>query len=426
MNAMENKRAVFNWQLFLGFVLIVTGGLFLADQILDLNLMRFFWPLLVVLFGITFFIGMVLAGKRGSGLAIPGSIISVTGLLLFIQNTFNLWVTWAYAWALLISATGLGLVIMNIYHKRVGLRRVGGLIIGIGLTLFVLFGVLFEIILNISGTNMQTGIFLGGGLVLLGLFIILSRPLFSKREKRAEKQAEMPEPVVEGVVQEGEPASEPEAAAVEILPGDVSFTGVQFDGLGELSIVQGEDCGLKIEGDPELVERVETQVEGDVLRITMKSDAENWVVLRSIQQKKDIKYFVRLQTLKKLDLDGVGDLSGESFQGETLDIDHAGAGNITLSGLQYSDLKVEMDGLGKLQLEGAVQSQKVTLGGAGRYLADDLQSQEAEVIVSGAGSARVWVEEKLKAAVPGVGSIKYRGSPEVEKSTNDLGSVQPL
>jgi len=423
---MENKRAVFNWQLFLGFVLIVTGGLFLADQILDLNLMRFFWPLLVVLFGITFFIGMVLAGKRGSGLAIPGSIITVSGLLLFIQNTFDLWVTWAYAWALLISATGLGLVIMNIYHKRVGLRRVGGLIIGIGLTLFVLFGVLFEIILNISGTNMQTGIFLGGGLVLLGLFIILSRPLFSKREKRAERQAEVPEPVVEGVVQENEPASEPEAEAVEILPGDVSFTGVQFDGLGDLSIVQGEDCGLKIEGDPELVERIETQVEGDVLRITMKSDAENWVVLRSIQQKKDIKYFVRLQTLKKLDLDGVGDLSGESFQGETLEIDHAGAGNIILSGLQYSDLKVEMDGLGKLQLGGAVQSQKVKIGGAGRYLADDLQSQEAEVIVSGAGSARVWVEEKLKAAVPGVGSIKYRGSPEVEKSTTGLGSVQPL
>ena len=194
---MANKRIVFNWQLYLGLVLILTGGLFLADQFLSLHLMRFFWPLLVVIFGASFILGMLMAGKRGAGLAIPGTIITITGLLLFIQNTFSLWVTWAYAWALLISATGLGLLIMNSYFNRLGLRRVAGIIIGIGLTLFVLFGVLFEIILDISGTNLQSGVFLGGGLVMLGLFVIFSRPLFAKRLPKTKPEPAAQEPLVD-------------------------------------------------------------------------------------------------------------------------------------------------------------------------------------------------------------------------------------
>jgi hypothetical protein len=144
--------------------------------------MAYFWPLLIVFFGLTFFIGMLVAGRKGAGLAIPGAVITTLGTLLFIQNTFDLWGTWTYAWALLTSAVGLGMLIMNGYLKREGLRRAAGVVIGIGLISFVVFGVLFEVILNISGANIYSGVFLGTGLILLGLFVVFSRPLFAKRK----------------------------------------------------------------------------------------------------------------------------------------------------------------------------------------------------------------------------------------------------
>jgi drug/metabolite transporter (DMT)-like permease len=212
---MTKKRKVFNWQFYFGLVLIVTGGLFLADQLLvEIQIMRFFWPLLIVFLGVTFFVGMLVAGKRGAGLAIPGTITTAIGLLLFIQNTFKIWVTWTYAWGLLISAVGLGLLIMNFYLKQINLRRVAGLLIGIGLLLFVIFGVLFEVILNISGTNFNSGMFLGGGLVALGLFVIFSRPLFSRRRKQQ---------VAEEVHFEVQTDVEPE----EPLPVDAVFEEVE-------------------------------------------------------------------------------------------------------------------------------------------------------------------------------------------------------
>jgi len=216
---MARKRIIFNWQFYFGVVLIVTGGLFLADQLLEVDIMTYFWPLLIVLLGVTFFIGMVVAGKRGAGLAVPGAVITMLGLLLFIQNAFNLWVTWSYAWGLLISATGLGLLLMNIYIKRVNLRRIAGLLIGIGLLLFVTFGMLFEVVLNISGTSMNSGLFLGGGLVLLGLFVILSRPLFSKKQKKLEVEEIQPEgPVpVDAAFEEVEEVEEESPVPSEVV-----------------------------------------------------------------------------------------------------------------------------------------------------------------------------------------------------------------
>jgi len=246
---MAKKGSVFNWQLFLGFVLIVTGGLFLADQLLDGNIMRTFWPLLVVLFGLTFLFGLILAGRTGAWLAIPGALITTLGLLLFFQNWTDLWATWTYAWALLLTAVGFGMLIMNIYLKRLGLRRAAGVVIGIGLFLFVIFGVFFEVILKISGKDINASLFLGGGLVLLGLFVIFSRLLFAKKRK--------PEPVqipvevvdvatapVEDLLPEEEPTpaegriveeeAEPEEKPImdeepqsdtEVLPDDDPITG---------------------------------------------------------------------------------------------------------------------------------------------------------------------------------------------------------
>ena len=164
---MTEHKTTFNWQLYVGFILIAAGGLFLADQLLpDLDLMEKFWPLLIVLFGITLFLGMLVARRRAAGLAIPGTVITALGLLFFVQNLFDLWETWAYAWALLISAVGVGMLIMNLYIKRLALRRVAGLILGICLLLFVVFGILFELVFFSSRMDTASGLFLGTGLVL--------------------------------------------------------------------------------------------------------------------------------------------------------------------------------------------------------------------------------------------------------------------
>ena len=420
---MSKNKSIFNWQLYLGIVLVVTGGLFLADQLLDIRIMGFFWPLLVALFGLTFFIGMLFAGRRGSGLAIPGAIITMIGLLLFIQNTFDLWVTWSYAWALIISATGLGILIMNIYLKRIGLRRVAGLLIGLGLTLFVIFGLLFEIILNIAGTDVDSGLFLGGGLVLLGLFVILSRPLFSRAGRTPEKPDQGP---VDVDFEEVEGVAQPSEDAVAPLAEGETFSGLRFKSVGRVYLLQGAACGLKIEGEEEFLNKIKAEVVDGILKIDYESDVEDWTGLSWIGKEHRISYFVTVSDLTIIDLAGAGTIRGESLYGEVLTLKHSGVGNLNLQDLHFTDIDVDLGGLGEIRLTGEVQSQKVDLSGAGSYQAESLKSQQGEIFLSGAGSARVWVQGSLKANVSGAGSIKYKGSPSVEKTHTGLGSIKPL
>jgi hypothetical protein len=423
---MTGEKFKFNWQLYLGVVLVVTGALFLADLFLPIRIMRFFWPLLIVLLGLTFLVGMLVAGRSGSGLAIPGTIVTTVGLLLFIQNTFNLWVTWAYAWALLICATGLGLLIMNGYHKRTGLRRSGGLLIGIGLTLFVVFGILFEIILNISGSGVYSGIFLGGGLVLLGLFVVFSRALFRRKDRSGDKVDQGAQAPVDAAFEESAPMPSPDGAISQTLPEGATFSKLNFKSIGEVFLSQGEGCDLKIEGSPDLVDNIQVDVDEDTLNVKFKSDIADWTGLSWLKGENRLRYFVTMPKIEMIKMAGAGKMEGETLKGESLDLIHTGAGKIALRGLDYQSLQADLGGLGEVVVTGSVQSQSVDLSGAGSYEAENLQSQDAEVLLSGAGSATVWVEKTLKATVTGAGSIKYKGSPSVEQTTSGIGDIKPL
>lgn len=429
---MADKKSVFNWQFFIGFILVVSGGLFLADQFLEIQIMRNFWPLLVVLLGLTFFIGMILARRRGAWLAIPGAVITITGIILYVHNTFDLWVTWTYAWALLISAVGIGMLIMNIYLKRRGLQTAAGWVIGVGLVLFVLFGIFFEVIMDLAGLSNNSGVFLGSGLVLLGLFVVLSRFLFSTKPKKpvVEKKPVKPKKsVAEKVeVEPSAPISEESLKEETTVPLEegIAFTQLTFDAAGELFIEQGDACTLRIEGDQDLIDKVKTETADETLSITFQSDENGVKKLKWIGKESKVQYFVTVISLNGLTLSGVGNIHAENLSGGSLSLLHSGEGRLILKGLEYQELQISLEGLGEILLDGKVQSQDVDLSGLGTYNAEDLQTREANVTLSGAGTARVWVEEELNATLTGAGNILYKGQPALEKSITGLGTIKPL
>jgi hypothetical protein len=422
---MANDKRIFNWQLFVGLVLVVTGGLFLADQLLDIRIMDYFWPLLVLLFGLTFFIGMLTAGKRGAGLAIPGAVISSLGVLLFIQNSFNLWITWAYAWTLLISAVGLGLLIMNSYIKRESLRRAGGLVIGIGLVLFVAFGLLFEVILNIAGATTASGIFLSAGLILLGIFVVFSRPLFARKTLAEPEQVTEAE-AIDVLFSENAESPVEDNERTKVLPEGTEFTSLVFKSVGEVFLVQGDSCDLLIEGDPDLIKRVRTQVQDGELKITYDLDISNWKDFQWVNAENRLRYTVTVKDLDYVQLGGAGMLRAEQLRGDQLKVHHAGLGVLNVKDLQCQALTVTLGGLGEIRFVGEVDSQVVELSGGGSYQAANLHSRTAEVVLTGAGSAQVWVDEALTARISGAGNILFKGEPKIDQTITGLGSVKPL
>ena len=179
--------------LVLGIVLVVLGALFLVAALLGAGVWRVVWPFLIIVPGLVFFLLMVVAGKEAGALAIPGSIVTIAGLILLYQNVFHHWVSWAYLWTLVSpTGVGVGLLIWGLWSNRESIARAGWIVAKVGFALFVVFGLFFELILNISGGGMAR-LFWPILVILFGLYLLI------QPERLVRKNQEPPSGAAPGI-----------------------------------------------------------------------------------------------------------------------------------------------------------------------------------------------------------------------------------
>jgi len=137
--------------LVLGAILIVLGLIFLVGQWLNIDISKATWPFYVIAPGVAL-AALGLTQRRGSGLTIAGSVVTMIGLVLLYQNATDRFESWAYAWALVgPGGSGIG---MLLYGTRSGdgkMARDGFFAILTALGIFAVGLVFFEGIIGISG-----------------------------------------------------------------------------------------------------------------------------------------------------------------------------------------------------------------------------------------------------------------------------------
>jgi hypothetical protein len=170
----------------LGLGLICLGIFFLLGQVFHLDIWGFLWPFFIIVPGLLFFAGMFALGKNGAALAVPGSIVTMVGMILFYQNVTGHWASWAYAWLLIFpTATGLGIAIAGLWSEDPKTVRSGARMAGIGLLIFMLCAIFFEVLLNISGFRSGVvGQVLFPLLVIGAGIVVLAMALSARRRAR--------------------------------------------------------------------------------------------------------------------------------------------------------------------------------------------------------------------------------------------------
>lgn len=204
------------------------------------------------------------------------------------------------------------------------------------------------------------------------------------------------------------------------------FTAVNFTNYGEMTIIQGDREGLTIDADAKLLARIETTVRNGTLTIGFDNRFRFPYGFRFLRPPQSIRYTLYVKQLESLDLSGAGTIHAAQLVADRLALVESGAGTITIDDLTADELAVTISGAGGIELAGRVTSQRVDMSGLGRYAAGDLESQTAQVNLSGAGSTTLWVHEQLVTNLSGAGSIDYYGSPQVTSSTSGVGSVDSL
>jgi hypothetical protein len=164
--------------LVIGLILVIIGGLVLATRVTDIALGADAWPLWIIVPGLAMLLASFAVPPRGGvGLAVPGAIIATVGLVLWFQDTYDAYATWAYAWALVApTAAGVGMMLYGLVRGDRELAGDGLRTTLVGLALFAGFALFFEGVLGLSGepiANLDE--ILPYGLIGLGiLFVVLS------------------------------------------------------------------------------------------------------------------------------------------------------------------------------------------------------------------------------------------------------------
>ena len=160
----------------LGILLIAVGAIFLVGRQLDLDWRSIGWPIFVIGGGLALFVLAIAVGsKPGAGFAVPAGIVTMTGLVLAVQNATGLWATWAYAWALVApGGVGVGLVLYGVLTRQRELARGGLAPLLTGAGLFVGFAAFFELFVGLSGLQIEGGdTILAVGVIALGVILLV-------------------------------------------------------------------------------------------------------------------------------------------------------------------------------------------------------------------------------------------------------------
>jgi hypothetical protein len=140
-----------------GIILIVLGVLFLVANVSNYSL-ELLWPIFVLGPGVTFII-MAFRDRSNYGVLMPGTILTVIGLLFFACTLFG-WNQMEHLWPFFIIAPGLGFVMMYLFGKQ---ER--GLLIPAGI--LTCLGLIFLLGIN------ESDYLWPGVLILLGLLFLI-------------------------------------------------------------------------------------------------------------------------------------------------------------------------------------------------------------------------------------------------------------
>jgi drug/metabolite transporter superfamily protein YnfA len=169
----------------IGALLIVLGIFLLIAQQIDFDLGRYGWPFFIIVPGVVLFgLALAIGGGAGEGLTVFGSIVTMTGVLLFYQNSSNHFESWAYAWALVApTSIGIGQIIYGTVKNQAHIVKTGRNLAAIGAGIFLVGAIFFELVIGISGHSLSG---LGWAMLLIGLGVILLLSNFLPTREKSE------------------------------------------------------------------------------------------------------------------------------------------------------------------------------------------------------------------------------------------------
>jgi len=193
------------------------------------------------------------------------------------------------------------------------------------------------------------------------------------------------------------------------------FSGVRVSTGIDVYLSQGDKMSLSVEADENLHEYILTEVKDGILNVYTE------VNIREAEMK---RVYVTMKEVNSVTTSSAGDILGETpVKTDNLKVNASSAGDIKLE-VYAKNIDVNGSSSGDITLFGEADMLDANLSSAGDFNAFNLKVREADVTVSSAGNADLYVTEKLNARASSAGDINYKGDPKyVDAHSSSAGGI---
>lgn len=185
-----------------------------------------------------------------------------------------------------------------------------------------------------------------------------------------------------------------------------SFTKVHSGGSWEVILQEGATEEIRIEAKGVDLDKVKTEIDGDVLSLGLVKGNYNNVSL---------KFYVTYRKLEGVKCSGSGEMEVKSdvTAGEFY-IGLSGSGDISMKSLKADELDVNISGSANVRIDsGSVGEAEISQSGSGDFDGESLAIAELEVNKSGSGNTYVGDLGEVSVHSSGSGDLVYSGSPRM-------------
>ena len=200
------------------------------------------------------------------------------------------------------------------------------------------------------------------------------------------------------------------------------FDAISIRYPGEIIVRQGRQASVSIEAEDNLLQQLTTEVRNGTLFIENSEESYS----KRVAPTEDVKITITVTDLKEINFSAAGTLQVDGLKTDAFELKLSGAGDTTLKDLEVKMLTATLSGAGKITIAGKADDVTVFISGLGDFNGTKLQSQTAEVQISGAGTATLRVEDELTAKISGAGTVNYYGSPAVHETISGAGAVNKM
>ncbi len=181
------------------------------------------------------------------------------------------------------------------------------------------------------------------------------------------------------------------------------FTGVKVSTGIDVFLSQGNNMSIEVQADENLHEYIMTDVRNGVLYVF--TDA-------NIRRAKMKRVYVTMKEINYLSTSSAGDIIGETpVRTDDLELYASSAGDIKLEAYA-KNVEIDISSSGDVTLSGEADMLEGDLSSAGDLNAYNFKVREADLKVSSAGDADIYVTERLRARASSAGDINFKGNPE--------------